>query len=80
MKIPRKWKGIGLRNLLKFDNNGNLINTPEEIEKIRKGIQTRYYHDTEIIQKLKQKPLDKPKLKNNGIKSPQINLSDQPQT
>jgi len=37
VRIPRKWIGMGVRNLLKFDDRGKLNNTPEEIEIIRKG-------------------------------------------
>lgn len=37
VRTPRIWKGQGVRNLLKFDDKGNLINTPDEIKKIRKG-------------------------------------------
>jgi len=37
VQTPRIWKGMGVRNLLKFDDKGNLINTPDEINTIRKG-------------------------------------------
>ena len=37
MRIPRKWEGMGVRNLLKFDSMGKIINTPDEIDVIRKG-------------------------------------------
>jgi len=37
VKIPRTWKGMGVRNLLKFNKKGEIINTPSELKKIRKG-------------------------------------------
>ena len=37
VRVPRKWKGMGVRNLLKFDDHGKIINTPEELEIIRDG-------------------------------------------
>ncbi len=37
VKQSRTWPNMGVRNLLKFDEDGNIINTPEELEVIRAG-------------------------------------------